>query len=148
MRESGWEDASVWQMTSVKSLYHTLIPDLCCQGWVQLYGKAFSAAAGAGGVGVLEVKTLARKAVGEVQFGVHQVQEAFQVGHYLHAVVLKHLVGRLDLVVEVHLVAQAGAAAAYHADAQEVGRIIAMTGLPYQLLYFFSCFVGYRYCVV
>lgn len=96
-----------------------------------LNGKALPAAAGAGCIGVIEGKTLSMQTTGKFQGGIEQVQKAFQVGDYFHAIVLKDLIGWPGLVVEIHLVRQTGATARNHADPDEeiVAHFIGLTDI-------------------
>ena len=115
---------------------------------IVLYSKAFTTSTGAGGVGVVEVKPFTIQPVCVVESGIYQVQKAFQVRHHFYVVVLKYLVGGLQLIVKVHLVAQARTAATYHTHAQKIGWVVAIAVLLHQLLYSFFCFFAYYYCVV
>lgn len=82
--------------------------------------ETLAAATGSGGVWVVEGKTLAVESAGEFEGGIEQVQETFQVGDDLHAIVFKNLVVWFRLVVEVQLVRQTGAATRGDAHPNEV----------------------------
>ena len=60
-----------------------------------LNGKTLATAAGAGGVGVVEMKTFAVEAAGKLKRGVEEIEETFQVGDDPHAIVFKYLIVRL-----------------------------------------------------
>ena len=90
---------------------------------IYLYREALAATAGARGVGVIELETLAIKAIRKIQFGAGQVQEALHVNYHAHAFILKLLVHWAHLVVKVQLIAQARATAPGHRSAQAIGAI-------------------------
>lgn len=107
-----------------------------------LYRKALPATTGAAGVGIAEIKSFTVQTVGEVKRSIDEVEKTFQVGHHFHTIVLEYLVHGFSLVVEVKLVAQPGAATAYHTYSYKIRRILADTGLVHQLHYFVLCFIA------
>jgi hypothetical protein len=106
-------------------------------------GETFAASAGAGGVGVHELEAFAVEAVGEVERGAHEVEQALFVHEDFYSFVFKHLVGGAHLVVEQEVIHEAGAASSLHCHADVVGRGVAF--LHAQGFYLLFRFVGDGY---
>ena len=58
----------------------------------RLHGKTFTTTTSPGGIGVVERKAFAIQAARKFERGIEQVEETFQVGYDLHAIVFKHLI--------------------------------------------------------
>src|SRR5438094_6520522 len=77
--------------------------------------ERLAAAAGGGGVGVLDREAAARDGVDEIDFGAVQVADADRVDIELHAVRFEHLIARaLAVLFDHEAVLEAGTAAALH----------------------------------
>jgi hypothetical protein len=83
-----------------------------------LYGKAFAASAGPGSVGVNELEALAVQTIRKIKDGAQKVKQTLFVYQDLNTFILKYLVGRVYVIVEVKVVHQPGTASAFdgHAD--------------------------------
>jgi len=112
-----------------------------------LHRKALPASAATAGVGVAEVKTFAIEAIGEIKSRIAQIQKTLQVGHYPYALVFKHLVAGLGLIIKIELVRQARTTTPDHTHAKKV--IIAKLGFSPQLVNFFLRFITYvNHCIL
>lgn len=78
-----------------------------------LHGKALSARAGPGSVGIDKMEPLAVKPSAEVQGGSEQIEHAFSICNNLHPLVFKDLVSLFWAIVEGHFVGESGASASY-----------------------------------
>src|SRR5260221_3756836 len=81
--------------------------------------EGVAAAAGRGGVRVLDLEGGAHHVLDEIDLGAVEEVERGVVDDDLHAVALEHDIAVLARVVEAEAVLEAGAAAAGHGDAQE-----------------------------
>ena len=113
-----------------------------------LYRKTLATATTPAGIGVIEVKTLPIQTVAELQFRVHEVQKAFQVGYNTDALVFKNLVHRFLLVVKIHFITQSAASPAHHAYAQEIAGVLVYTGIFHQAQHHFPGFVTDEYRII
>ena len=73
---------------------------------LDLYCEAFATTAGAARVWVLELETFAVEAVGKVEFGTRQIQQALAVDDNFDALVFNDVVGRLLRRIELQVVHQ------------------------------------------
>lgn len=72
-----------------------------------LHSKRLTATAGAGCVGIIELETLSVQSIAEIELGSDKVQEAFFIADNAYALVFKHLIVRLELVIELQHIAEA-----------------------------------------
>ena len=72
------------------------------------------------GIGVVEKETFTIETIRKIQFSIHQIEKAFEVGNNPDTIVLETLVHRLGLIVEIHFIAKAGTTAPYYTNAQKV----------------------------
>lgn len=82
--------------------------------------KRLPATTCAGGIGIIEIKPLAIQSSRKLKRGIAEVQKTPQISHNPHTIVIKDLVIGSLLVVEIHLVRQAGTASADDTYAYEV----------------------------
>lgn len=81
-----------------------LLSDRYCQRGLNC--KAFSACTTPGRIRITEMESFSVQSICEVQGGVYQVKETFQVSHNFDPFVFKNLVGWLALVIEIHFVTE------------------------------------------
>ncbi len=91
----------------------------------------------------MELKAFAIQAVRKIELGASQVQKAFHIDYYAHALILKFLVHRAGLVVKIQLVAQARAPATRHGSPQAVRRV--ELSVAHQVLNFLFGFIRNGY---
>lgn len=112
------------------------------------YSKTLTTSAAPAGIRIVEIETFAIKSVTEIKFGIHQIQEAFKVGDNFQALVFKNLVGRLDLVVKIHLIAEAAASAAHHTYPQKIRGVFRNTCVLHQVLHLLQCLIAHIYGIL
>ena len=115
---------------------------------MELYCKALPAPTRPARVRVAEIKSFAIQSIGEIKSGIYEIKEAFQVGHYLDAVIFENLVRRFLLVVKIKFITQPRATTSHHSHTQEIWTVIAKSGIAHQLLYFYFSFIAYVYAVL
>src|SRR5271170_8235766 len=86
--------------------------------WTELGGEGGAAAAGVAGVGVFEDETAAHDFVFEVDFGAVEVEVGFAVGEDFNSLTFHDFIVFGGGFGEVEDVGEAGAAAAFYADAE------------------------------
>lgn len=68
--------------------------------------ETLTTTAASAGIGIVEKETFTVEAIGEIQFSIHQVEKAFEIGNNPDTIVLKALVHRLGFIVKIHFIAK------------------------------------------
>lgn len=110
--------------------------------------EAFSASATSAGIGVVEIKPFTIETIAKIEFGIYQIQKAFEVAHQFQAFVFKHLIHGFLLIVEIHFVGKTATATAYHTYPQKVAVVAGNTCVRHQGVYFLFGLIAYRNGIV
>ena len=106
-----------------------------------LHTERAAAAAGFGGVGIVECKAASHESVGIVEGNAHQVEDAFAVDEDFHVVGFENAVIFAGGGVVAEGVGHSGASAAFDTDAEAV--FFWDVVLRFDFSYFADCFEGY-----
>jgi hypothetical protein len=99
----------------------------------KLYRKTLAATAGTGCIGVMEVKTLAVKAVAEIKLRAGKIQERLHIEGQAYTLVFKKLVAFPLFVIKIKIIGQARTATPFHRNTQKPGVI--QSRILHQVIY-------------
>src|SRR5690606_15438882 len=115
---------------------------------ILLHRKALTTATGPARIGIAKVESLSVQAIREVEHSIDEVKKTLQVCYQLHSIILKNLVHRPWLIIEVQLVTKARTSPTHYAHAQEIRRIIRHACIRHKLMHLRLRLVADVYAIV